>query len=159
MRLLAIAGLCLACATAPRLRENLSPLAWMVGDWSCEAKSLDTGSVEPVRIRFLPELGGAWIREEVVAPGPGKEPLFEQTSHLGLESGGRWVRLDVDSSGRFKLLHAETAGDSTLWSPEAVEGEFRERIERKGEGRWEAAIDVREAAAWTKAITWVCLRK
>ena len=134
-------------------------MAWMVGDWSCQLKSLDTGSVEPARIRFSPELGGAWLREEVLVPGRGKEPLFESISHFGLD-GARWMRLDVDASGRFKVLRAKSAGDSTLWSPqETPEGSFRERIERKGDARWEAIIDVREAAGWTKAITWVCLRK
>jgi len=158
MRALAIVALCAACAGPPPLRKDLSALAWMVGDWSCDLTSLDSGAVEPARLRVHSELGGAWIRAELQVPGRGKEPLFEQVSHFGFD--GRWTRVDVDASGRFKLLHAESAGDSTLWTPaETPVGTFRERISRDGAARWESIIDVREAAGWTKAITWACTRR
>ncbi len=159
MRALVLVLLCAACASAPPVRKELSPLAWMIGDWTCETKSLDTGSVETAQIRFFPELGGAWIGETMLVQGRGKEPLFELISHLRLDRDGRWTRVDVDGSGRVKMLQASTAGDSTMWSPPTDEGAFRERIERKGDGRWDANIEVREKAAWIPAITFVCLRK
>jgi hypothetical protein len=151
--------LCAACASAPKLRPQLDPLAWMVGDWNCEVKSLDTGSLETAQLRFFPELEGAFIGGTMLVPGRDKKPLFELISHLGVDREGKWTRVDVDVSGRVKLLTASAAGDSTLWAPPTEEGAFRERIDRKGDSRWDSTIEVREDAKWTPAIALTCRRK
>jgi hypothetical protein len=152
----------LACAAAraprPELKKELSPLAWMQGEWTCQVTSLDSGAVEPARLRFFPEIGGAWLGGELVLPGRSEKPLFELVSHLGRDREGRWTRIDVDVSGRVKTLRADAAGDSTLWAP-ADGGDFRERIDRKGDAGLHCTIEGLENGAWQKQITFDCTRR
>ena len=146
-----------ACAHPSGLKKELSPLAWMEGDWSCRITSLDSGAVEDGKLQFFPELGGAWLGAKLVIPGRGPGPLFELVSHLGLDRDGRWTRVDVDVSGQVKLLRADAAGDSTLWQP-AVDGDFRERIDRQGGAGLQCMIEGREKGEWVKQIRFDCSR-
>jgi hypothetical protein len=106
-------------AAAPELKQELSSLAYFLGDWDCTGRFDASGKVIAAHQHFAPELEGAWItfRHDDTPPFN-----YHALSEWGWDSGQKKFVMTVqDNFGGARVFYSSGWNSTQLqWEGDAM---------------------------------------